>query len=97
MGASDRLRNVLGHLRPSELRFDGNVKQWSKSIENEFAIHNVPDPDKTTYAIGVGLKANPEVQKAMEARLASFQTASGGEVWPWADFVDDLRKVNGEF
>ncbi|KAL0058397.1 hypothetical protein AAF712_014938 [Marasmius tenuissimus] len=97
----DKLRHFFGlptHDSPGhhDPHFNGDVDRWSESMQYEFRINNVTDINKTMYAIETGLKSNPEVQQAMGYRLGNFTTVRSNSVWPWTDFVYDLRMINDE-
>ncbi|KAK1225721.1 hypothetical protein PQX77_011341 [Marasmius sp. AFHP31] len=84
----------------SRITFTGDIDQWSSAIDKLAQESGIPDDKKTELAISVGLEGTPEIQSVMKARHGDFTLLSGGQVWEYTAFLDDLSRVhvkgNGE-
>ncbi|KAL0072463.1 hypothetical protein AAF712_000226 [Marasmius tenuissimus] len=80
----------------SRITFTGDVDQWSSAIDKLAQESGIPDDKKTEMAINVGLEGTPEIQGVMKARHGNFTVLSGGQVWEYTAFLNDLSRVHAE-
>ncbi|KAJ8076578.1 hypothetical protein PM082_001001 [Marasmius tenuissimus] len=80
----------------SQITFTGDIDQWSLAIDKLAQESGIPDNKKTELAINVGLDGTPEIQSVMKARHGNFTLLSGGQVWEYTAFLDDLSRVHAE-
>ncbi|KAK1225719.1 hypothetical protein PQX77_011339 [Marasmius sp. AFHP31] len=80
----------------SRITFTGDIDQWSSAIDKLAQESGIPDDKKTELAINVGLERTPEIQSVMKARHGDFTLLSGGQVWEYTAFLDDLSRVHAQ-
>ncbi|KAL0072464.1 hypothetical protein AAF712_000227 [Marasmius tenuissimus] len=78
----------------SQITFTGDIDQWSLAIDKLAQESGIPDNKKTELAINVGLDGTPEIQSVMKARHGNFTLLSGGQVWEYTAFLDDLESCS---